>query len=288
MPGGVDDYFTAEVGDRDHAINNLGYRADGTPSLGRLHPNQLPRTVPFYRVFNGVTHFYTTDVNDYNAKLSSGWREGAIAGFVYTSSYTSAFDNAQPLYRFFNADYSIYTYAMTSTKAGYVNQGTACFIFAANAAPNPSIPAVAARVDPRTFYRMWSESNSDHFYTMSASERDGAQSGGYSIDAHDQIKIFASAAYGAYPVYRLFSSANPDHAYTISASERDSFTSSGYGLESTAGYCWSKQFLGSVPWYRSYNAARTDHFYTSSLDEANGAVSSGWVRDGIACYGLPN
>lgn len=83
------------------------------------------------------------------------------------------------------------------------------------------------------FYRLWSASATDHFYTADATEAAGAA--GYVIE--DMLMyIYPTQLCGSVPIYRLYYAAGTDHFYTLSAAERDSAEALGYTYEGIAGY----------------------------------------------------
>jgi hypothetical protein len=87
-------------------------------------------------------------------------------------------------------------------------------------------------------YRLYSGTSNDHFYTISATERDYAVSIGY-IWEGDIGHCSASPVSGqTTDLYRLVHPAG-DHFYTTYASERDYAVSIGYIYEGIACYVWT-------------------------------------------------
>ena len=95
---------------------------------------------------------------------------------------------------------------------------------------------------PAPLYRLWrGGSSADHFYTMSASEKNNAVSSyGYTYEGIAGY-LYASEAEGTAPLYRLWKGgSSADHFYTMSASEKDNAANNlGYTYEGIAGYLYA-------------------------------------------------
>jgi hypothetical protein len=126
----------------------------------------------------------------------------------------------------------------------------------------------------------------DHFYTTSATERDGAIAVHGYIDEGIACYVYSSQASGTIPLYRLFNPHNGDHFYTTSVTERDGAVANfGYTNEGIACYVFGSPASGTTPLYRLFNPHNGDHFYTTSVTERDGAVANfGYTNEGIACY----
>lgn len=126
---------------------------------------------------------------------------------------------------------------------------------------------------------------SDHFYTTSESERDGAvANSGYHIE-EIAAYVFDGPIAGSVPFYRLFGPSG-DHFYTTSAEERDNAVKNAhYKAEGIACYVLPNSTTGSVPLYRLWNSSTGDHFYTISTPERDQAVAvGGYKSEGLAGY----
>jgi serine/threonine protein kinase len=145
--------------------------------------------------------------------------------------------------------------------------------------------AVIAMAAP--MYRLFSVTSGDHFYTMSAIERNNAVAAyGYRYEGIAYY-AFSSQVATSVPLYRLFSTTSGHHFYTISAAERDhAVTAYSYRYEGIAGYVFNSQITSSVPLYRLYNAKNNDHFYTTSAAESKRATALGYTYEMVACYVL--
>ncbi|KAJ6586568.1 hypothetical protein B0H10DRAFT_1961770 [Mycena sp. CBHHK59/15] len=86
-------------------------------------------------------------------------------------------------------------------------------------------------------FRMYSAGATDHFYTLSAAERDNAAANlGYSSEGTAAF-IYPTQVCGSVPLFRLYSSAGTDHFYTTSAAERNNAAQNlGYNYEGVAGF----------------------------------------------------
>ena len=83
------------------------------------------------------------------------------------------------------------------------------------------------------FWRCWSSSETDHFYTTARS----CEGSPVYVEEFSIGFIGTSAFCGAIPLHRLVGSG--DHFYTTSAAERDAAVSGGWVYEGVAGYVWS-------------------------------------------------
>jgi Common central domain of tyrosinase/Repeat of unknown function (DUF5648) len=126
----------------------------------------------------------------------------------------------------------------------------------------------------------------DHFYTISAAERDNAiASFGYQSEGI-ACYLFASAPSGIIPLFRLLNPQNGDHFYTASLEERDNaVVNLGFQAEGIACHAFAQQSVGTTPIFRLLHPESGDHFYTTSAGERDNAVASfGYQTEGVACY----
>lgn len=129
----------------------------------------------------------------------------------------------------------------------------------------------------------------DHFYTMSAPERDNAiRQYGYQTEGV-ACYVFSTASLNLVPLHRLLQTQIGDHFYTTSDAERDNAVQQNqYRTEGGACYVHSAQAPNTVPLYRLLNAQNGDHFYTASAVERDNAVGQyGYQNEGTACFVLP-
>jgi serine/threonine protein kinase/ribosomal protein L33 len=153
----------------------------------------------------------------------------------------------------------------------------------ANANATAAVVAMAAPM-----YRLVSATTGDHFYTMSAAERNNAVAAyGYRNEGIAYY-TFSGPVANSVPLYRLVSTTTGHHFYTTSASERDKAVAAyGYRYEGIACYVFSSAVPKSVPLYRLYNSKNNDHLYTTSAAESKNAVAVfGYTYEEIACYVL--
>jgi hypothetical protein len=117
---------------------------------------------------------------------------------------------------------------------GYTDEGIACYVYGAQVAG--TIP----------LYRL---SKSDHFYTTSVSERDGAMSKYGYTDEGIACYVYGAQAAGLTPLYRLSKSDGDqnDHFYTTSVAERDGAIGIGYKDEDIACYVYAMQPPATIP-----------------------------------------
>jgi hypothetical protein len=134
-------------------------------------------------------------------------------------------------------------------------------------------------------YRLVNTKNGDHFYTVSAQERDNA------VQAFDYIfegiACYVLPAYDrvGVPLYRMLHANNGDHFYTISEAERDRLIQSrAYTSEGAACNVLPVGEQGASPLYRLWLRKTGDHFYTMSALERDRAIKNGYTNEGIACH----
>ncbi|HTK07569.1 MAG TPA: protein kinase [Ktedonobacteraceae bacterium] len=150
-------------------------------------------------------------------------------------------------------------------------------------APTPT-PTANIYAQHMPLYRLDNSINGDHFYTMSAQERDGAVAHyGYHSEGIAGY-LFPTQVANTQPLYRL-NGPNGAHFYTMSAQERDAVVAhNGYHYEAIAGYLFSTQVANTQPLYR-LSGPNSDYFYTMSAQERDAAVAQySYHSEGIAGY----
>jgi hypothetical protein len=150
---------------------------------------------------------------------------------------------------------------------------------------NPSTNA------PAPVYRSYAKTASKHFYTLSAVERNTANSSGYSDESvgFNGYSPQGTSVAGASPVYRAYNPVNLDHLYTTSFSEYVAAQNAGYRLEGVGfnDYASLNDPESTVfvnPVYRLYALSTGDHFYTTSAAERDLAAANGYSSEGVAFY----
>jgi hypothetical protein len=144
--------------------------------------------------------------------------------------------------------------------------------------------AVSFRIDEAVraveVHRMYNPNSGEHFYTLSAAERDALVAAGWSYEG-----VGWRAPSAGDDVYRLYNPYSGDHHYTPSGFERDSLVAAGWRYE---GVAWQSDAGRRVPLYRDYNpnARVGTHNYTVSAAEHRALGAAGWVAEGIAWYGV--
>jgi hypothetical protein len=126
----------------------------------------------------------------------------------------------------------------------------------------------------------------DHFYTISADERDKSiTSFGYKSEGI-ACYVLSTPTKARKPLYRMFNPNTGDHFYTTSKEEFDSAVlHSGYLKEGTACYVFASSSSATTALYRLYNPGNGDHFYAISVKERDEAIANlGYNDEGIACY----
>jgi hypothetical protein len=131
--------------------------------------------LPLLRAFNGAVedHFYTTDTTEMNTAVTRlGYVGEGVTGYVFSNQQPSTV----PFYRLYNGPKTDHFYTKSAEERdnaiatlGYVSEGIVGFIY-------PDATACGGLPLYRSFK---GGASSDHFFTMSAAERDSAQGAGY-------------------------------------------------------------------------------------------------------------
>lgn len=126
---------------------------------------------------------------------------------------------------------------------------------------------------------------SDHFYTISATERDSAAAGAYEFEGVAGF-VFPGPEPGPVPLYRAFNPSNGDHFYTANEAEYSNAVNNySYIAEGTVGFLYATQAPGTIPFFRLWLPNTGDHFYTTSVAERDNAVANiGYLDEGIVGY----
>ncbi|MBV7389202.1 hypothetical protein KUA55_00805 [Enterococcus sp. ALS3] len=129
-------------------------------------------------------------------------------------------------------------------------------------------------------YRVYNPNSGEHFYTESASERDGLIASGWTDEG-----IGWNTPTSGDTVYRVYNSNAGDHHYTKSVDEYNWLAAQGWAKEGTSFYSSTTE---DVAIYRAYNpnAVVGSHNFTQSSVEQNWLTGQGWTNEGIAFYGV--
>jgi Repeat of unknown function (DUF5648) len=262
-PSSGDHFYTASADERDNAFVAAGYRFEGTGFFIFLQP--VAGTVPLYRLFssNSGDHFYTTSQAErQNAILNVGYLSEGIAGYVFAAQQP----DTTPVYRLFNPRTGDHFYTTSAAERdnavnnlGYNNEGTACFIYAFTSYADEGtachvFPTQVAGTAP--VYRLRSSTTIDHFYTMSAAERQNAIAQDGYVDEGIACYAYPNAVAGSIPLFRAYNPRSGDHFYTTSAAERDNAVNNlGYQNEGTAANVLANPGAGTSPLLRLVCAA---------------------------------
>jgi len=140
------------------------------------------------------------------------------------------------------------------------------------------------------FYRSYSTTDTDHFYTTNPAERDNAASTlGYT---YEKVETYISnrAFVGGVPLHRLYNGVAKSHFYTTSDQHRDdTLVDPNWASEGEAGYVYPNPTENMVPVYHLYSSSADDHFYTASEFERDYAVATyNYQDEGVAFYAAQN
>jgi len=203
------------------------------------------------------------------ATTQASWQNDAPLGVQGTGAFNKDISGLTP-----GTQYYYRCYATNSAGTGW-----------AGSTANFTTQAILSQ----PVYRMYSPSQTDHFYTTNYYEYSTiAPAVGY-IGEGTLGNIFGSSQNGTVPVYRMYSPSQTDHFYTTNYYEYSTIAPAvGYIGEGTLGNIFGSSQTGTVPVYRMYSPSQTDHFYTTNYYEYSAiAPAVGYIGEGILGYIQP-
>ena len=129
-------------------------------------------------------------------------------------------------------------------------------------------------------YRVYNPHTGEHFYTLSATERDALVRAGWK----DEGKAWKAPQSGV-PIYRLYNPNASDHHYTPNEKEKNALVKLGWKDEGVA-FHGHNAYGRAV--YRVYNpnAKSGSHHYTLSRKERDALVKKGWKDEGSSFFAI--
>jgi hypothetical protein len=263
-PTDGDHFYTTSANERDAAFVVDGYRFEGTAFY--ILSEQAPNSTSLFRLFNqnNGDHFYTTsEAERVTAIEQDGYVSEGVAGFVFENQVPGT----SPVFRLFNPTNGDHFYTTSAAErdsavanSGYRNEGTACFTytFASYADEGVACQVFSTQVaNTQPLFRLRSTATIDHFYTMSAAERDTAiQKDGY-VDEGVACYAYSAAQAGSVPLYRAYNPKSGDHFYTTALAEKNNAVAAlGYQDEGVASHVLAKAAAGSTPLLRMVTTTR--------------------------------
>ena len=135
-------------------------------------------------------------------------------------------------------------------------------------------------------YRMYNAYTGEHFFTMSASEKETLSGNTGSGWIYEGVawNAYSTQTSGCSPVYRLCNSGSWLHFFTNNEAERASLKNSGWIDE---GIAWYSPSYSDAPSYRLYNESSGQHFFTTNINECVSVLrDKNWKDEGIGFYGI--
>jgi hypothetical protein len=134
-------------------------------------------------------------------------------------------------------------------------------------------------------YECYSASSTDHFLTVSTSQRDLAISYGL-VSLGAPFFVEGTQVAGTLPFMRFYNGTATEHFYTTDATEAAYVQKNGWSPEGIEGYVYTTQVGGTVPLYRLYRVIGSDfdHRYTTSYTNVQTWEQQGWSLDGVKGY----
>ncbi len=256
--------FTANASVKDMLVSD-GYTyedvAFNAPSAFANAPDPSLNYINIYRISNNNKHLYTTDLNERDSLLRSGWNyEGII--FDSPSSVTNS-----PVYRLAssNGDH-IFTTSLNEknhlTSTGWSYEGVAWYL------DNTSPQAFRFYVNGYHFF------TTDLIEALSITNTPGVQYEGIGFGYNQYTNL---------PVYRLRNNIDgSNHIYTSDVNEAISLNNAGWKYEGVGWYGSSTSITNPI--FRLYNG--NEHFFTSNTIERDQLINAGWKYEGVGWYGM--
>jgi len=204
------------------------------------------------------------------ATTQASWQNDASLGVLGTGAFYKDISGLTP-----GTKYYYRCYATNSAGTGW-------------AGSTANFTTQAVLIQP--VYRMYSPSQTDHFYTTNYYEYSTiAPTYGY-LKEGTLGNIYGSSQAGTIPIYRMYHPGQTDHFYTTNYNEYNTIAPTyGYLKEGTLGNIYGNFQTGTVPLYRMYNPSQTDHFYTTNYYEYDTiAPTYGYIKEGILGYIQPD
>lgn len=226
---------------RDEGIGFYGCAA-GNVTLARVHKDRDYKLLPY-------------GSSEYNTHINNGY---ALQSLVTTTSGLAK----KTLHVKYRASSQSTLYTLSSTEGDSAGFATAETMFVCEQNITP-------------VFRLYDGRNSNHFYTVSTSERNSSYEK-YGL-RYEGVGFYLTNG-GTLPVYRLYHSRQGDHFYTASISEKNSAINGGYKYEGI-GFMLNTSDQTDV--YRLYNGSIGNHFYTTSANEKSSVVNAGYRYEGV-------
>ena len=161
---------------------------------------------------------------------------------------------------------------ISASQAGNINWNPALSVnHNFNIAPPATVP----------FHRYYSDTITDHFYTINPA---GEILTGYNYEGIEAY-IVANQVPGTVPLYRYYSPAIPgqwgDHHYTI---DPIGDIDADWQYEFPVGFVCATQLPGTIPMHRYWNPTIGDHFLTTSFSDLSGL---GYEYEGVRFFVFP-
>lgn len=215
--------------------NPSNYRSDQAAHTfyGFIGQTSSP-AVPVYRLVNSVTsqHFYTTNADEGDGMIQSGYRFDSIEFYSHVSQQSG--DIA--MYRMYSPKTGNHFFTTdqneritSGSTLGYTDEGFAFWV-ATTATTSPPDPTIGLS-------RMFNSVNNDHFFA-SDEERDAISCShpAYTLEPSTFDEFTSKITATNYPVTRYYNPSTKIHLYTASTSEGTAAVSAGYTNEGTAFY----------------------------------------------------
>jgi hypothetical protein len=278
----VDHFYTIDADEKEKVIFNLQYKDEGIACY--VFSKQVRGTVPLYRAYNNSAkdHLYTTAKSEMDVIVrKNGYKDEGVACYVHSNQV----NGTVPLYRIYNSSLKDHFYTIDKSemntairKNGYKDEGIACYVY-----PNQVRETIPSGTIP--FFRAYSLSANNHFYTTDNSEMDVAvKNRGYK-DEGTACYVHSNRIRGTAPLYRASNSTTKDHFYTMDESEIRTAVRNGYKDEGIECYIYKNQDKATVPLYRAFNSKV--HFYTTNKSEIDNAGTS-FKYEGIVGFVYPS
>ncbi|MFV0528716.1 MAG: InlB B-repeat-containing protein [Lachnospiraceae bacterium] len=248
-----------------------------------------------------------------------GWYTAKTGGTKVTKNTTVKLTKNQTLYAHWKAESTVVagkqftvTYNAGAGKIGKVQKVTKkvtnskkyvlpanptrdCYVFqgwytSANGGKKVTKSTTVQLTKNQTLYARWAvgtapvfclynPNSGEHFYTITASERDEVIAAGWKYEGISWI-----AALDGHPVFRVYNTVTGEHIFSMDTKERDRLLALGWKDEGIGFYSDVEKKHEILRCYNPNGEPAAQHHYTLSKAERDNLVKAGWIYEGLAWF----
>ncbi|MFV0528715.1 MAG: InlB B-repeat-containing protein [Lachnospiraceae bacterium] len=126
---------------------------------------------------------------------------------------------------------------------------------------------------------LYNPNSGEHFYTITASERDEVVAAGWKYEGISWI-----AALDGHPVFRVYNTVTREHIFSMDTRERARLLALGWKDEGIGFYSDVERKNEILRCYNPNGEPAAQHHYTLSKSERDNLVKAGWIYEGMAWF----